>query len=75
MRAASLAGPDVVALGNARYEAMHGPLSPRAIAAVPAALQSDPGLLFARVQDARRAQPPDRCRRARSRRRRTIRPT
>ena len=55
MRAARLAGPDEVALANARIEAMRGPLSPHAIAAVPAALQTDPGLLFARVQDARRA--------------------
>jgi soluble lytic murein transglycosylase len=55
MRAASLAGADEVALANARVEAMRGPLSPRAIAAVPATLQSDPGLIFARVQDARRA--------------------
>ncbi len=55
MRAARLAGADEVALANARIEAMRGPLSPRAIAAVPAALQTDPGLLFARVQDARRA--------------------
>ncbi len=55
LRAAALAGADEVALANARVEAMRGPLSPRAIAAVPASLQSDPGLLFARVQDARRA--------------------
>ena len=55
MRAARLAGADEVALANARIEAMRGPLSPHAIAAVPAALQTDPGLLFARVQDARRS--------------------
>ena len=55
MRAAALAGPDEVALLNARLEAARGPLSPRAITAVPASLQTDPGLLFARVQDARRA--------------------
>ena len=55
LRAAALAGADEVALANARIEAARGPLSPRAIAAVPASLQSDPGLLFARVQDARRA--------------------
>jgi soluble lytic murein transglycosylase len=54
MRAAALAGADEVALANARIEAARGPLSPRAIAAVPASLQGDPGLLFARVQDARR---------------------
>jgi soluble lytic murein transglycosylase len=55
LRAAALAGADEVALANARIEAMRGPLSPRAIAAVPASLQSDPGLIFARVQDARRS--------------------
>jgi soluble lytic murein transglycosylase len=55
MRAAALAGPDEVALARARVIAMRGPLPARAIAAVPAALQGDPGLVFARVQDARRA--------------------
>jgi soluble lytic murein transglycosylase len=54
LRAAGLAGADEVALADARIEAMRGPLSPRAIASVPASLQSDPGLIFARVQDARR---------------------
>ncbi len=55
LRAAGLAGEGEVALAEARVAAMSGPLTPRAIAAVPAALQGDPGLLFARVQDARRA--------------------
>ena len=55
MRAAGFAGPDEVALAQARIAAMTGPLTPRALAAVPAALQSDPGLIFAHVQDARRA--------------------
>jgi len=55
LRAAALAGADEVALAQARVAAMTGPLTPRAIGAVPAALQGDPGLLFARVQDARRA--------------------
>ena len=54
LRAAALAGADEVALANARIEAMRGPLTPRAILAVPASLQADPGLIFARVQDARR---------------------
>ena len=54
LRAAGLAGADEVALANARIEAMRGPLSPHSIASVPASLQSDPGLIFARVQDARR---------------------
>jgi soluble lytic murein transglycosylase len=54
-RAAALAGPDEVALAEARIAAMNGPLPERAVAAVPPALQKDPGLLFARIQDARRA--------------------
>jgi soluble lytic murein transglycosylase len=54
-RAAALAGADEVALARARIAAMSGPLTARAIGAVPAALQGDPGLTFARVQDARRA--------------------
>jgi soluble lytic murein transglycosylase len=54
-RAAQLAGPDMMALARARLEAAVGPLSPRTSAAVPAALQSDPGLLFAKIQDARRS--------------------
>jgi len=54
MRAAALAGADEVALAQARIAAMTGPLPPRALAAMPAALQSDPGLIFAHVQDARR---------------------
>ncbi|MGD0641911.1 MAG: lytic transglycosylase domain-containing protein, partial [Roseiarcus sp.] len=54
LRAAALAGPDEVALAQARIAAMSGPLTARAIGAVPAALQGDPGLTFARVQDARR---------------------
>jgi soluble lytic murein transglycosylase len=54
-RAAALAGPDELALAQARIAAASGPLTPRAVAAVPPALQKDPGLLFARVQDARRA--------------------
>jgi soluble lytic murein transglycosylase len=55
LRAAALAGSDEVALAEARIAAANGPLTPRAIAAVPPALQKDAGLLFARVQDARRA--------------------
>ena len=54
LRAAALAGPDEVALAEARIAAANGPLTPQKVAAVPPALQKDPGLLFARVQDARR---------------------
>ncbi len=55
MRAAARAGADELALVQARIAAMNGPLPQKLVAAVPAALQQDPGLLFARVQDARRA--------------------
>jgi soluble lytic murein transglycosylase len=54
-RAAALAGSDALALTTARLEAARGPLSARAAAAVPLALRSDPGFIFAHVQDARRA--------------------
>jgi soluble lytic murein transglycosylase len=54
-RAAALAGPDEMALAQARYAAAHGPLSPALLKAVPTSLQNDPGLLFARIQDARRS--------------------
>ncbi len=54
-RAAALAGPDEMALAQARAAAARGPLSPALIKAVPPSLKSDPGLLFARIQDARRS--------------------
>jgi len=54
MRAATLAGPDEAALAQARMAAAKGPLSVALIKAVPQSLKSDPGLLFARIQDARR---------------------
>ena len=55
LRAAALAGPDEMALAEARIAAARGPLSPALLRAVPPALKSDPGLLFARIQDARRS--------------------
>jgi soluble lytic murein transglycosylase len=54
-RAAALAGPDAVALAGARIEAARAPMSAALIKAVPPALRDDPGLLFSRVQYARRA--------------------
>ena len=54
-RAAALAGSDVLALAEARIEADRAPLTPAVLKAVPAALRDDPGLLFARIQYARRA--------------------
>ncbi len=55
MRAAALAGSDVLALANARFEAARAPLSAAVLKAVPPALRNDPGLTFARIQYARRA--------------------
>ncbi|WP_131117677.1 lytic transglycosylase domain-containing protein [Lichenihabitans psoromatis] len=55
MRATALAGPDVALLEKARIAVIGSMPSDAAIAAVPKALQSDPGLLFAKIQKARRA--------------------
>ena len=54
-RAAALAGSDVLALAEARIEADRAPLTPAVLKAVPEALRDDPGLMFARIQYARRA--------------------
>ena len=54
-RAAALAGPDETKLADLRYAAARGPLSPALVKGVPDSLKRDPGLLFARVQDARRS--------------------
>ena len=54
-RAAALAGPDVLALAQARVAAARAPMSPALARAVPQALRNDPGLLFSRIQYARRA--------------------
>jgi soluble lytic murein transglycosylase len=54
-QAAALAGSDVLALAEARIEAARAPLTPAVLKAVPAALRDDPGLMFARIQYARRA--------------------
>jgi soluble lytic murein transglycosylase len=55
LRAAALAGADIVALARARIAAARGKLTPALSMAVPPALRNDPGLLFARIQDARRS--------------------
>jgi soluble lytic murein transglycosylase len=54
-RAAALAGPDVLALAQARIVAAREPMSAALIKAVPPASRNDPGLLFSRIQYARRA--------------------
>jgi soluble lytic murein transglycosylase len=55
LRAAALVGPDMVAVAQARIAASRGPLSAALALAVPQAMRGDPGLLFARIQDARRS--------------------
>ena len=54
-RAAALAGSDVLALAQARIAAARAPMSAGLVRAVPPALRNDPGLLFSRIQYARRA--------------------
>ena len=55
MREAAAVGPDYVLLAKARAAVIANALSDGAIAAVPKALQADPGLVYAKVQRARRA--------------------
>jgi peptidoglycan lytic transglycosylase len=55
LRAAALAGPEFMALADARIVAARAPMSPALIRAVPSALRNDPGLMFSRIQFARRA--------------------
>ena len=55
LRSAQSAGADVVLLAKARIAVMNEGASDKAIAAVPAALQNDPGLLFSKIQKLRRA--------------------
>ena len=55
LRAATLAGPDVLALARARAAVVNEVASDALIAAVPPALAKDPGLIFAQIQKLRRA--------------------
>ncbi len=55
MRAAALAGRDVVALARARAAVIDGAPGDRLFAAVPAPLRADPGYKFAMIQKLRRA--------------------
>ncbi len=55
LRAATLAGPDIAALARARIAAARGQLPLALVMTVPPPLRNDPGLLFARIQDARRS--------------------
>ena len=53
---AALAGPDVLTLAKARAAVIAEAPSDKAIAAVPASLRRDPGLLLQEIQKARRAE-------------------
>ena len=55
LREAAAAGPDYLMLARARVAVLANAASDAAIAAVPKALQTDPGLIYARIQKARRA--------------------
>ena len=55
LRAAALAGPDVLALATARAASLRGPLAQPLVDRLPIALRSDPGLLYQRIRAARRA--------------------
>jgi soluble lytic murein transglycosylase len=55
LRTAALAGPDIAALARARVAAARGQLTLALVMTVPPPLRNDPGLLFARIQDARRS--------------------
>ena len=54
MHEAALADPDVLALVAARIELARAPTSVALLKATPQALRNDPGLLFSRIQYARR---------------------
>ncbi len=55
LRAAALAGPDVLALAKLRVAAANEAASDKMFAAVPASMQSDPAYLFAKIQKLRQA--------------------
>lgn len=55
LRAAELAGKDVLLLARARAAANNGVNNDRVFAPVPAALQNDPGVIFSRVHQLRNA--------------------
>ena len=55
LRAAALAGPDVLALAKARAAVINEEASDKLLAAVPQTLHDDPGFLFAKIQKLRRA--------------------
>jgi len=54
-RAAALAGPDVLALAKARAAVINEGRSDKLLAAVPLALRTDPGFLFAQIHKLRHA--------------------
>ncbi len=55
LRAASLAGPHVLALAKLRVAVSNEAASDKMFAAIPAAMRSDPAYLFAKIQKLRRA--------------------
>ena len=55
LRAAFYAGPGVVKLARLRADVNNGAVSDKLFASVPAAMRSDPGYLFAKIQKLRRS--------------------
>ena len=55
LRAAAVAGPDILLLAKARAAVISEGSSDKAIAAVPASLRNDPGLILNEIQKLRRA--------------------
>lgn len=55
LRAAALAGPDVLTLAKLRAAASNNRASDKMFAAIPKSMQSDPAYLFAKIQKLRRA--------------------
>jgi soluble lytic murein transglycosylase len=64
LRAAFYAGPQVVKLAKLRADVNNGAVSDKLFASVPAAMRSDPGYLFAKIQKLRRSDKDDKVKEA-----------
>ncbi|MGH6818249.1 MAG: lytic transglycosylase domain-containing protein [Methylovirgula sp.] len=64
LRAAFYAGPEVVKLAKLRADVNNGAMSDKIFASVPAAMRSDPGYLFAKIQKLLRSDKDDKIKEA-----------
>ncbi len=64
LRAAFYAGPEVAKLAKLRADVNNGAMSDKIFASVPAAMRSDPGYLFAKIQKLRRSDKDDKVKEA-----------